>query len=331
MTSPVIYAAGVDVGAETVSLIIRKRGVSMKPQQFDNTPSDRARLVTKLAKFPDIIVCLEATGVYSLDLALALHDAGIRVMVLNPKASHNFAKVLLRNTKTDDVDADTLAQYAERMPFQAWVRPSNAALGLRALSRRMSALTRQKAAAKNQLHAAAFRPDTPQYVIQDLALGISQLEQRIADLRSTAQTFIEQHPELLRRFTLLLSVKGIAETSAIALLGELILLPAELTHKEWVKYAGLDPRAFQSGKSVNKPARLSKAGNRHIRHALYMPALSAKTHDPHVRAYAEHLIQKGKLPLQAVCAVMRKLLHAIHGMFKFDKPFDNTRFYAITT
>jgi len=87
--------------------------------------------------------------------------------------------------------------------------------------------------------------------------------------------------------------------------------------------------AFDSGKSVHKKTRISKAGNRHIRSALYMPALSAKQHDPHVKAYFQHLVDNGKLPLQALCAVMRKLLHAIHGMLKHDKPFDNTRFYAI--
>jgi len=96
-----------------------------------------------------------------------------------------------------------------------------------------------------------------------------------------------------------------------------------------VKFAGLDPKAFDSGKSVHKKARLSKAGNRHIRSALYMPALSAKTHDPHVSAYFQHLVDNGKKPLQAVCAVMRKLLHAIHGMLKHNEPFDNARFYAI--
>ena len=85
-------------------------------------------------------------------------------------------------------------------------------------------------------------------------------------------------------------MKGIAATSAIALLGELLLLPPDLTHKQWVKFAGLDPRQHQSGKSIDKPARLSKAGNRYIRHALYMPALSAKAHDPHVKAYFEHLL-----------------------------------------
>ena len=58
-------------------------------------------------------------------------------------------------------------------------------------------------------------------------------------------------------------------------------------------------------------------------------AVSAKQHDPHVKAYFDHLVANGKKPLQGVCAVMRKLLHAIHGMLKHDKPFDNTRFYAI--
>lgn len=58
-------------------------------------------------------------------------------------------------------------------------------------------------------------------------------------------------------------------------------------------------------------------------------ALSAKQHDPHVKAYFQHLADNGKKPLQAVCAVMRKLPHAIHGMLKHDKPFDNARFYAI--
>jgi transposase len=51
-----------------------------------------------------VTVCLEASGVYHLDLALALADAGVRLMALNPKAAHNFATMLLRNSKTYSVD-----------------------------------------------------------------------------------------------------------------------------------------------------------------------------------------------------------------------------------
>jgi transposase len=321
--------AGIDVGAAELMLVIRKNAVAMKVQKFANTPAERLRLLKRLAKFPGVTVCLEATGVYHLDLALALADAGVRLIVLNPKAAHNFAKVLLKNSKTDAVDADTLAQYAERMPYQPWLRPATEALMLRTLARRINTLTRNKAAAKNQHHALTFSPETPKAVLRDLKLSIAQLEKRIDHLAMEAKTLIQAHPTLSRPFALLLSVKGIGETSAIALLGELMLLPAELSHKQWVKAAGLDPRHFKSGTSVEKRARISKAGNRYIRQALYLPALSAKAHDPHVKGFFEHLITHGKTPLQGVCAVMRKLLHAIHGMFTHNQPFDNRRFYVL--
>lgn len=321
--------AGIDVGAEELILVIRKNGAPYKPQKFTNTPAGRTRLVEKMVKLPGIIVCLEATGVYHFDLSIALHDAGVAIMVVNPKASHNFAEALMKNSKTDVVDADTLAQYAERMDFVAWTRPSDEKLAIRSFARRIDSLTRQKAAAKNHLHALTASQETPKAVLRDVKLAISQLEKRIESLNKEALVVIGKHPELERVFQLLNGIKGVAETSAIALMGELLLLPPGLSHREWVKFAGLDPRAFDSGKSVHKQARLSKKGNRHIRSALYMPALSAKQHDPHVRAYFDHLVDNGKKPLQALCAVMRKLLHAIHGMLKYDKPFDNARFYVI--
>jgi transposase len=328
MISRTAHFAGIDVGAEELVLVVRKNATSMKAQKFANTPADRARLAAKLARLPGLRVCLEATGVYHMDLAVALHDAGVKLNVLNPKAAHNFAKALMKHSKTDAIDADTLAQYAERMPFTPWVRPTPQAFTVRSFARRINALTRQKAMTKNHLHALSFGPDLPQAVLDDAKLAIAQLEKRLACLSSKAQAFIGKHEDLKRVFTLLLGIKGIAETSAIALMGELLLLPKGLTHKQWVRYAGLDPRAFDSGKSVHKAPRLSKAGNRQIRQALYMPALSAKQHDPYVKAFFQHLIEKGKKPLQALCAVMRKLLHAIHGMLRDNRTFDNTRFYA---
>ena len=119
LAKPALFA-GIDVGADELVLAVRKNGKPFDPQKFTNTPADRARLVKKLAKLPGITVCLEATGGYHFDLAIALHDAGVPVMVINPKASHNFAKVLMKNSKTDAVDANTLAEYAVRMDFVAW-------------------------------------------------------------------------------------------------------------------------------------------------------------------------------------------------------------------
>ena len=171
-----------DVGADELVLVIRKNGKSFDPQKYANTRSDRARLVNKLIKLPGIKVCLEATGIYHFDLAIALYDAGIPVMVVNPKASHNFAKVLMRNSKTDAVDANTLAEYVECMDFVAWTRPSNQTLVLRGFARRIDALTGQKAAAKNHLHALTATQETPKALLRDAKLAISQLEKRIDTL-----------------------------------------------------------------------------------------------------------------------------------------------------
>lgn len=325
------YAAGIDVGAEELVLVVRQNGTDSAAQKFANAPADRARLVKKLAALKGVTICLEATGAYHFDLSIALHDAGLKLMVINPKVSHNFAKVLMKNSKTDAVDAQTLAQYAERMDFVAWTRPSNEKIALRSLSRCINGLTKAKAKAKNQLHALLAYKLTPPAVLRDAKLAITQLEKRIFNMTQDALAAIKKCPSMTRKMTLLTSVKGIANTSAIALMGELLLLPEGLTNREWVKFAGLDPRAFESGKSVHKKPRLSKAGNRYIRAALYMPALSAKRHDPYVKAYFDHLVDNGKKKLQAVCAVMRKLLHAIHGMLTNDQPFINNRFYRLPT
>lgn len=289
-------------------------------------PNHRATLLQYFAQFPGPHrAVVESTGrwYWMRDL---LAPAGIELELAHAKL---LKAIAYAKVKTDAVDADTLAQYAERMPYRPWVRPTHEALALRALARRIHALTRAKASAKNQRHALTFGGDTPKAVLRDVRLAIAQLEKRIDVLTREALAFIEAEASLKAPFALLLDVKGIGKTSAIALLGELLLLPAGLTHKQWVKFAGLDPRHVESGKSIHKQPRLSKAGNRYIRSALYMPALSAKAHDPYVKGYFEHLIALGKKPMQAVCAVMRKLLHALHGMLTRNQPFDNTRFYAL--
>lgn len=321
--------AGIDVGAEELVLVIRRDGVSDKARKFANNSADHARLVKKLLILEGVTVCMEATGVYHFDISIAIHDAGIKLMVINPKASCNFSKALMNNSKSDAIDAETLAIYAERMDFVAWIRPSREKIATRSLSRRINTLTRQKAAAKNHLHALKASGENSGDVLADAHLAISQLEQRIDNLTKSALAMIEQHPEIKNIFILLLTVTGIAATSAIALIGEILLLPPGLTPKQWVKSAGLDPRIFESGKSVHKQARLAKAGNSRLRSALYMPALSAKQHDRHIKAYAQHLTDKGKKPLQVICAIMRKMLHAIHGMLKSNQPFDSSRFYAL--
>ena len=87
-----------------------------------------------------------------------------------------------------------------------------------------------------------------------------------------------------------------------------------MTVRQWVAHAGLGPRHFESGTSVQKRPRISKAGNKYLRAALYMPAVVAVQHDPNVRAFYEKLLARGKTKMQANTAVMGKVLHTIYGM-----------------
>jgi transposase len=133
------------------------------------------------------------------------------------------------------------------------------------------------------------------------------------------------NPRRARRFRLMLTTPGIGETSALQILGELVVLPTTLDARQWVAFAGLDPVCFTSGTTVDKKPRISRGGSRHLRRALYMPALVAIRHEPHLRAFFQRLMAHGKAPLQAIVAVMRKLLHAFFAMFHSDRSYDGSK------
>ena len=97
--------------------------------------------------------------------------------------------------------------------------------------------------------------------------------------------------------------------------------------RQWVAHSGLDPAHEVSGSSIHRPSRISRAGNRHLRRALYMPALVAVRRDPHMKAFYELLQSRHKAKLQALIAVARKLLHAIYGIFRSLKPYDGRKLF----
>lgn len=321
---------GVDVDSRLLQAVIRKKSKNGKLLTFKNDGSGHQQLIKTLRAHGVKRVCIEATGAYHLDLAVALSLApGLEVMVLNPKTSRRFAEALSERQKTDKVDAQVLAEFAERMPFTKWQPPRREFLTLRALARRLLALTEQRTRAKNQLHAAGASKTTPDIVIEDIKLSIQQLDAQINRLRGHSMDLVRSDDFLAETLALLTSTKGIGEVSAIQLMGELLVLPDDMSSRQWVAMAGLDPRHHQSGTSEKK-ARISKAGNHNLRRALYMPALCASRHDQHVAAFYSHLVvNRGLKKIQGICAVMRKLLHAFHGMLKTRTPFEGARFRAL--
>jgi transposase len=322
---------GIEVSSR--SLIVAGRvGDSNQPlQEFPNTSDGHQAVLRQLnrsGRSPRVV--LESTGLYGLDLALALHAAGVAVMVANPRAVRHFAQALLQRSKNDRLDAQVLREFAARMPFQPWSPPSAAALQLVAVTRRLEARTVNLTQEKNRLHAASLSTALPAILRRDLQLSIQSQQRAIQRLTDAALEFVLADPQLARRFELLLSIPGVGKTSALHLLAELTLLPAGMDVRQWTAYAGLDPRECSSGTSVHKKARISKAGNQHLRRALYMPALVAVVHQPHLRAFYQHLLARDKTKLQALVATMRKLLHLIFGMFKHDQLFQGSKAYALT-
>jgi len=323
------HPCGIEVSHLTLLVALRTGDHDEPPREFPNTAEGHQSVLRFLNRsVRPVRVALESTGLYGLDLALALHQAGVAVMVANPRAVRHFATALMQRSKNDQLDAVVLREFAARMPFVVWRPPSAAALKLVAVARRLEALTDMMAAEKNRRHAASLSAALPAIIRRDVERSIQTQQRAIQRLTRAAQEFILDDPELARRYELLLSIPGVAATSALHLLAELLLLPAGMDVRQWVAYAGLDPREYTSGTSVHKKVRISKVGNKHLRRALYMPALVAVQHQPHLRAYYEHLQARGKTKLQALVATMRKLLHAIFGIFKHDQLFDGRKVYA---
>ncbi len=315
---------GIDVSA-------KKLQVASDDAEFEveNTPEDHQKLIQRLRRSGrKVRVCMESTGVYGLDLAIALyHAVGIEVMLLNPRAARNFARVLMHRSKTDPVDARALREYVRRMDFVPWHPPAPEKLELRAMGRRIAALTQMRTQEKNRLHATEYGGQI-KVIRNDLEVNIRHLDRRIEQLLKEAGKLIDQHRDFQIPIARIISVKGIGLLSAILIWGELCVLPRDLDSRQWVAHAGLDPRHFESGTFQGK-TRISKAGNKYLRAALFMPAHNAIQWEPHVKAFCDHLVvDNGKTKMQAKVAVMRKLLHAIHGMLKNNASFDGAKFYA---
>jgi transposase len=316
------FFAGVDVSAKTLDVAVRNEKGRVECQQFDNDAAGHRILLKYLRKRGKLIrLVMESTGVYGLDLALILDKSGIEVMVANPRAAANFAKATLQRSKTDRLDAEMLLLFAERMPFMQWHAPSSKQLELRSISRRVQALLEIVRAEKSRMHAATHVDGTT-LVRKSITGTLKALSRQIGELRAAAVKLITSDPLLTRRNELLLTIKGVGQVSAISILAELSVLPTDMTDRQWVAHAGLDPREFESGTSIRALPKISKRGNSYLRAVLYIPARVASRFEPNAAAFGQRLRSNGKKPLQVHVAVMRKLLHGINAMFRNDQPFN---------
>lgn len=315
---------GIDVSAKTLT-VVRRRESEEEERGFSNDAVGHRELVKWVGK--STRVCVEATGVYHLQLALTLRAAGVEVMVLNPRVAKDFARALANRSKTDQVDAWTLLEYLERMEFVAWEAPSDAVLELRELGRRLRELVQSAVDEKNRLHAKKAG-GISKTVAADVRAHVGYIEKRAKQIEVAAVEVVQSDEDLREQFEILKRIRGVGRRSAIQLLTELAVLDPTMSVKQLVAYAGLDPRRYESGTSVDKPARISKMGNARLRAILYMNALSAVRHDRGARLFFARLVARGKKKMQALVAVMRKLLHGIWIVLQRRVAFDSAVLFA---
>lgn len=320
---------GIEVSARELVVVWSGSKGQTVSGKFANTQAGHRQLLHTVTRGGQrVSVCREATGVYGLDLALFLSaQPQVEVMVANPRAVRHFAQAIMQRSKNDALDAVMLWEFVQRMPFTAWKRPSPSELALWAISRRLQALVKQHTAEKNRLHAATAAA-LPALVRHSVQRMLRAIEREKKALHARALRLIAAQPRARRRYQLLRSLTGIGAVSAVTVLAELMLLPEDRAVRQWVAFAGLDPRQYSSGTSVRKHTRISKLGNQHLRHALFLPALVASQHDPHLGAFYQTLLTRGVPKKSAVVAVARKLLHAIYGMFKSDSLDDGAKLFA---
>lgn len=259
MKSKAVVEVGVDVSSEKLDVAVAGPN-GVWEGQFKNSPEGFRSLIKRVGKRGR--VCMEATGVYHLALALALEQAGLDVMVVNPRAIKDHARALQKRSKTDRVDARTILDFLQRMEFVAWVSPGREITEFRSIARHIASLIELQSAERSRLHAARTSNQS-RLVIREIEGTIRYLNQRVTKAEKAAIDLIEGSPQL-SAFNRLQTAKGIAARTAIGLLGELGVLDPSLTPRQVVAHAGLDPRHHESGHAVS-PTRISRQGNARIR------------------------------------------------------------------
>lgn len=333
MSKEKIYHVGIDVSAKQLAVAVHKNeSEPLKCGEFDNTVSGHKKLLKFIGKGrpSEIKICMEATGIYHFNLALFLSEQDkVLVMVVNPLAMKHFATAMLQRGKTDRVDAISIMEYVKRMRFVRWSAPSDKNREIQAVTHRLGQLTNERAREKTRLTNNSYRSRSWEIIEKNITENIAHLTSSIKALENMLSELIDKNDECKQQKKLLESITGVASTSASLIISEIINMPHDLTAPQLVAFAGLDPKPKESGSSINKPRRISKAGNKRLRGALFMPAMSAIQHQPNVKSFYEKLISKGKTKMQAIVAVMRKLLNCIYGMLKTNTAWDGEKFYKL--
>ncbi len=306
MNTPV--CVGIDVSQSQLDVAVRPgTGFSVS-----NDEAGWATVVVRLQPLKLVRIVLEATGGLEVPLVGALAAARLPVIVVNPRHVRDFARATGQLAKTDALDAQILAHFAEaiRPPFRPL--PDAQTQALAALAARRRHLVEMLTAEKNRLRTAT--PATRQSLRRHLVWLQRERTQLDVDLTQA----IHASPVWRDTDTLLKSVPGVGPVLTATVLANVPELGI-LTQKQIAALVGVAPLNRDSGTLHGK--RLVWGGRAHVRAALYMAALVATRRNPVIRTFYQRLCQAGKAKKLALTACMRKLLIILNAMVKSRTPW----------
>lgn len=293
---------GIDVAKDTLEIAIFGQTDSW---QIRNTTAQVSQLAVQLNDLEPELIVLEASGGYEMLAVSVLGQTGLPVALINPTRSRNFARSTGKLAKTDRIDAQMLAHFAQA------IRPAPRRVTTQQEEHLAALLTRRKqiisilTAEKNRLHSA--RPQVRDRITQHL----DWLQAELDDLQEELENLVVDNDEWQQKKQRLESVPGVGAVTSVTLLAHLPEL-GFLDRKQIAALVGVAPISHDSGKWQGK--RFVQGGRIAVRSALYMAALSATRFNPIIRYFYHSLIERGKPKKVALTACMRKLLVFLNAM-----------------
>jgi transposase len=301
---------GIDVSKNQLDIAVRPAGDTWS---MPNDVSGITEVVQGLAQLHPALVVLEATGGLQMPLAAALATAGLPLAMVNPRQVRDFARAIGRLAKTDRLDAQVLAHFAEAVRPTPYPLPDAQTQELTALLTRRHQVVEMLTAEKNRLRSAR---ELVHRRVQD---HICWLEQELADLDDDLERTLRKSPLWREKDNLLRSVPGIGRVVSITLLADLPEL-GTLSRHQIAALVGVAPLNRDSGRFRGK--RMVWGGRARVRAALYMAALTASRYNPIIKAFYHRLCGVGKARKVALTACMRKLLIILNSMIKHQQTWN---------
>jgi transposase len=303
---------GIDVSKDRLDVAVRPSGEAFT---VERNAAGLERLIERLRILSPYIVALEATGGFETVVVAAVAAAGVPVVVINPAQIRAFARALGQRAKTDPIDADVIARFAEATKPVPRPLPDEATRQLADLVARRRQIIEMIGAERQREKRTAL----PR-LRKSLRRVIGMLEKELAGLDIDIDETVRGTPAWREKEDLLASVPGVGTTIARTLIADLPEL-GTLSRKQIAALAGLAPFTRQSGQW--KGRSFIGGGRSVVRTALFMAALVAMRHNQTLKGFFQRLRQAGKPKMVALIAVARKLLTILNAMVRDNKRWQN--------